>query len=160
MPLVHTEEVTASIPVSPTDVRPAQRLHGQLSSYALDGSCRRMGEIWEIALSRAGWTTGARGWPRPSRARWTSCSTAAHRSVLVDQLRKDREDAHRVFRVLQRERGGVIAGERVRDMKGPAGRVPGGAWCSGCRRCAHSDEVISLTAARAAVWSTIFLPVT
>ena len=43
MPLVHTEEVTGSIPVSPTDVRPAQRLQGQLSSYAPDGSCRRIG---------------------------------------------------------------------------------------------------------------------
>ena len=41
--LVHTEEVTGSIPVSPTDVRPDQRLHGQLSSYASDGSCRRIG---------------------------------------------------------------------------------------------------------------------
>ena len=41
--LIHTEEVTGSIPVSPTDVRPAQRLHGQLSSYASDGSCRRIG---------------------------------------------------------------------------------------------------------------------
>jgi hypothetical protein len=28
----------------------------------------------------------------------------------------------RMFRDVQRERGGVIAGERVRDMKGPAGR--------------------------------------
>src|ERR1700720_1288338 len=41
--LVHTEEVTGSIPVSPTDVRPAQRLHGQLPSYAQDGSCSRIG---------------------------------------------------------------------------------------------------------------------
>ena len=41
--LVHTEEVTGSIPVSPTDVRPGQRLHGQLSSHAEDGSCRRIG---------------------------------------------------------------------------------------------------------------------
>ncbi len=45
-------------------------------------------------------------------------------------------------------------------MKGPAGRLPGGAWCSWCRRGAHSDEVTSLTVTRAAVWSTIFLPVT
>src|SRR6266496_1407561 len=65
-----------------------------------------------------------------------------------------------LFRVVQRERGGVIAGERMRDMKGPAGRLPGGAWCSWCRRGAHSADMTSLTAARAAVWSTIFLPVT
>jgi hypothetical protein len=68
--------------------------------------------------------------------------------------------AARVFRDVQRERGGVIAGERVRDMKGPPGRLPGGAWCSRCRRGARSDEVISLTAARGADWSTILLPVT
>src|SRR5208283_6226728 len=30
--LVHTEEVTGSIPVSPTDVRPGQKLIGQASS--------------------------------------------------------------------------------------------------------------------------------
>jgi hypothetical protein len=41
--LIHTEEVTGSIPVSPTDVRPGQRLHEQLSSYSADGSCRRIG---------------------------------------------------------------------------------------------------------------------
>ena len=41
--LVHTEEVTGSIPVSPTDIRPGQRLHEQLSSYSADGSCRRIG---------------------------------------------------------------------------------------------------------------------
>src|SRR5208283_1187302 len=32
--LVHTEEVTGSIPVSPTDVKPVQTLRRQLSSYA------------------------------------------------------------------------------------------------------------------------------
>jgi hypothetical protein len=41
--LVHTEEVTGSIPVSPTDVRPGQKLLGQLSSYSEDGSCCRIG---------------------------------------------------------------------------------------------------------------------
>src|ERR1700745_2235132 len=41
--LVHTEEVTGSVPVSPTDVRQAQRLHVQLPSYPQDGSCRRIG---------------------------------------------------------------------------------------------------------------------
>jgi hypothetical protein len=44
-----------------------------------------------------------------------------------------------VFRDVQRERGGVMAGGRVRDMKGPAGRVPGGAWVfmvsAGCSFC-------------------------
>lgn len=65
-----------------------------------------------------------------------------------------------MFRDVQRERGGVIAGERVRGMTGPAGRLPGGAWYSPCRRGAHSAEITSLTAARAADWSTIFLPVT
>ena len=33
----------------------------------------------------------------------------------------------RMFRDAQRECGGVVGGERVRDMKGPAGRLPGGA---------------------------------
>lgn len=32
-----------SIPVSPTDIRPGQRLYGQLSTYSADGSCRRIG---------------------------------------------------------------------------------------------------------------------
>ena len=41
--LVHTEEVTGSIPVSPTDVSPGQRLHGQLSSDLKDGSFCRIG---------------------------------------------------------------------------------------------------------------------
>jgi hypothetical protein len=41
--LLHTEEVTGSIPVSPTDVSPGQKLHEQLSSYSADGSCRRIG---------------------------------------------------------------------------------------------------------------------
>ena len=41
--LVHTEEVTGSIPVSPTDVSPGQKLHGQLSSYVRDGSFCRIG---------------------------------------------------------------------------------------------------------------------
>ena len=41
--LVHTEEVTGSIPVSPTDVSPGRRLYEQLSSRAKDGSCRRIG---------------------------------------------------------------------------------------------------------------------
>ena len=41
--LVHTEEVTGSIPVSPTDVTPAQRTYEQLSSYAEDGSFCRIG---------------------------------------------------------------------------------------------------------------------
>jgi hypothetical protein len=68
-------------------------------------------------------------------------------------------DLKRVFRDFQRERGGVIAGERVRDMKDPAGRVPGGVWCSGCRRDAHSADMTSLMAARAADWSAIFFPV-
>jgi hypothetical protein len=61
----------------------------------------------------------------------------------------------------QRERGGVTAGERMRDMKGPAvaGRLPDGAWCSWCRRGAHSVDMTSLMAARAADWSAIFFPV-
>ena len=70
------------------------------------------------------------------------------------------ESCEAVFRDVQRERGGVIAGERVRDMKGPRWRLPGGAGCSWCRRGAHSADMTSLTAARAADWSTIFLPVT
>jgi hypothetical protein len=41
--LVHTEEVTGSIPVSPTDVSPGHSLNGQLSSHTKDGSCRRIG---------------------------------------------------------------------------------------------------------------------
>ena len=52
MKLVHTEEVTGSIPVSPTDVRPAQRPYGQLSSFAEDGSFCRLGGIWEIVFFR------------------------------------------------------------------------------------------------------------
>ncbi len=41
--LIHTEEVTGSIPVSPTDISPVHSLHGQLSSHLRDGSCRRIG---------------------------------------------------------------------------------------------------------------------
>jgi hypothetical protein len=36
-----------------------------------------------------------------------------------------------VFRDVQRERHGASGGERVRDMKGPAGRLPGGAGVHG-----------------------------
>jgi hypothetical protein len=50
--LVHTEEVTGSIPVSPTDVSPGQRPNGQLSSYTEDGSFCRLGGIWEIVFCR------------------------------------------------------------------------------------------------------------
>ena len=50
--LVHTEEVTGSIPVSPTHVSPGQRIHKQLSSYAEGGSCRRMGRNLEDRVLR------------------------------------------------------------------------------------------------------------
>jgi GTP-sensing pleiotropic transcriptional regulator CodY len=36
-----------------------------------------------------------------------------------------------LLRDARRECGGVIAGGRVRDMKGPAGRLPGGAGVHG-----------------------------
>jgi hypothetical protein len=62
-----------------------------------------------------------------------------------------------LFRAFQGERGGVGGGERVRDSRNPAGRVPGGVWCSWCRRDAHSVDMTSLMAARAADWPTIFL---
>src|SRR6185437_11099405 len=65
--LVHTEEVTGSIPVSPTDVRPDQRLHGQLSSYALDGSCRHIGRILGVC-------------PSPRWVTWSSQSAERHDS--------------------------------------------------------------------------------
>ena len=64
-----------------------------------------------------------------------------------------------MFRDAQRECGGVVGSERMRDMKGPARRLPGGAWWSWCRRGAHSADMTSLTAARAAVSSAIVLPV-
>src|SRR5690242_15662794 len=65
MPLVHTEEVTGSIPVSPTDVRPAQRLYGRLSSYAPDGSCHRIGRNLGDSLPVPRATGPSRGSPRP-----------------------------------------------------------------------------------------------
>jgi Restriction endonuclease NaeI len=65
MRLVHTEEVTGSIPVSPTDVRPAQRLHGQLSSTLRMGAVVVLGEIWEIVISRR-----AARRRRTGRCRW------------------------------------------------------------------------------------------
>ena len=68
-------------------------------------------------------------------------------------------DPQALFRDAQRERRGVVGSERVCDSRNPAWRVPGGVCCSWCRRGAHSAEMTSLMAARAADWSTIFLPV-
>ncbi len=78
-----------------------------------------------------------------------------HEGGTIVVTESDRISAAGVLFCVRRERGGVIAGERVRDMKGP----PGGAWCSWCRRGVHSAEMTSLMAARAADWSTIFLAV-
>ena len=63
--LVHTEEVTGSIPVSPTDVRPGQRLHEQLSSHAEDGSCSALGAIWEVFSLFSARPSRLRGKTRP-----------------------------------------------------------------------------------------------
>ncbi len=66
--LPHTEEVTGSIPVSPTDVRPAQRLYRQLSSYAADGSCRRIGSnSGDRALRRVIGFRRAEGFEQPGQ---------------------------------------------------------------------------------------------
>ena len=46
--LVHTEEVTGSIPVSPTGIRPDQKPIGQTSSSLRDGVFVLLGGIWEI----------------------------------------------------------------------------------------------------------------
>ena len=48
MQLVHTEEVTGSIPVSPTGIEPGQKLIGQTSSFLRDGVFVLLGGIWEI----------------------------------------------------------------------------------------------------------------
>jgi len=55
MPLVHTEEVTGSIPVSPTGVRPAQKPIGQTSSSLRDGVFVLLGGIWEINFAKVPW---------------------------------------------------------------------------------------------------------
>ena len=53
-----------------------------------------------------------------------------HRSASREQLGGSAR-GYFVFGDAQRERGGVIGGGRVRDMKGPAGRLPGGAGVHG-----------------------------
>jgi hypothetical protein len=76
--LVHTEEVTGSIPVSPTDVKPVQRLHGQLRSYAPDESCHRIGSYLGDSPPRAGLTTPlAEGCGYPGERR-TCCWDGQH----------------------------------------------------------------------------------
>src|SRR5215468_9313717 len=64
----------------------------------------------------------------------------------------------RVLSAARCERVVVVAGECVGWCGSPAGRVPGGAWCSGCRGGAHS-VVTSVTAVRAVLSSTMALPV-
>jgi hypothetical protein len=49
--LVHTEEVTGSIPVSPTDVRPVQRLTDSSHPTHRMGAVAVLGGIWEIVSS-------------------------------------------------------------------------------------------------------------
>ena len=54
-------------------------------------------------------------------------------------------------------RARAIGGERVCDSRNPARWCRAGLWCSWCRLDAHSADMTSLMAARAADWSTIFL---
>ena len=63
----------------------------------------------------------------------------------------------RLLRAIHGEHRGVIGGERVCDSRNPAPWCRAGPWCSWCRLDAHSAEMTSLTAARAADRSTIFL---
>ena len=84
-------------------------------------------------------------------------TTLFHLGVLGTAPRKTSPD--RLFRDAQRERGRVIGGERERDSGNPARRCRAGFGCSWCRRDAHSVDMTSLMAARAADWSAIFLPV-
>jgi hypothetical protein len=66
-------------------------------------------------------------------------------------------DAAGLSRDAQRERGGVTGEALARQQKAPPG-FPGGAWCSRCRRAAHSVDMTSLMAARAADWSMVVFP--
>jgi hypothetical protein len=54
-------------------------------------------------------------------------------------------------------RDGVMVGGQGGCWKSPAGRVPGGAWCSCCRGGAQSVATVSLIAVLAEDSSTIVL---
>jgi hypothetical protein len=100
--LVHTEEVTGSIPVSPTDVNPGQRLIRRTSSSLQDGVFVVLGGIWEINFAGSTWKgrmlppsgrrSGRRAAGRRSAGRWrlpaavTSCDLVTGRFDAQDGL--------------------------------------------------------------------------
>jgi hypothetical protein len=123
--LLHTEEVTGSIPVSPTDVRPAQRLHGQLSSYAPDAGCRRIGRnLGDRHLARR---LGPCPWSRGVRR----CGCRFRRSPTG------------------RDRGGRARGGRVIYSAGPLAGRGGGRGSRSPARCLRGLVLLGAVAAGA-----------
>jgi hypothetical protein len=78
-------------------------------------------------------------------------------AVKANMGQRAAERSYGVSAAAQGVRDGVMLGGHGGVLKSPAGRVPGGAWCSCCRGGAQSVATVSLIAVLAEDSSTIVL---